>query len=406
MNKYLIIILLAFLIACNGKENFEVITTEVKLGTFIEEITEEGLVQSENSIAISTPRMSYRYGATKLAFIVNDGKEVLMGDTLLIFDPTEIKKGIITAEQQLEIANAEYEKMKATQESEIEDKDADLEITRISREISKINFENAQFESEITKKEIKLQLETANISLERAQEQIENRKKIHKEELYQKKLSMNQLVKRLDDANSALNNLFVVSPSNGIAIVKDSPFTGQKWQVGDQPYSGFPIIDLPDLSQMMAQVKINEVDVSKVKPGLQVVITPDAYSDTTYSGEIISVANLAQAKERNSKIKVFPVQIKIKGQNSKLFPGLTVSCKILVNKIDNVLFLPVESIFDELGNTFVYTKTGSGFKRQDIKIGNTNTDYAIILEGLTEGDEIALVDPFLNKNENHEENKN
>jgi hypothetical protein len=44
-----------------------------------------------------------------------------MGDTIMIFDPSEIRRAIVQAEQQIEIARAEYEKMKSTQQSEIED---------------------------------------------------------------------------------------------------------------------------------------------------------------------------------------------------------------------------------------------------------------------------------------------
>jgi len=57
-----------------------------------------------------------------------------------------------------------------------------------------------------------------------------------------------------------------VSPDKGITIKEDNWNTGQKWAVGDQPYSGSKIIELPDLSEMRAEVKINEVDVSKVLP--------------------------------------------------------------------------------------------------------------------------------------------
>lgn len=123
MSKYLTVLLLVGLLACNGKESLEVPTTLVKLGTFTEELTEEGVVQSVNSIVMVSPRISYRYGSLKIASIVEDGSEVLKGDTVLVFDPSEVKRGIITAEQQLEIAKAEYEKLKATQESEIEEHD-------------------------------------------------------------------------------------------------------------------------------------------------------------------------------------------------------------------------------------------------------------------------------------------
>ena len=405
MNKYLMLILLSFIIACNVKDQTEVPTTQVKKGNFIEELIEEGTVSSVNATSISTPRISYRYGSLKISSIVEDGSEVNKGDTVIIFNPTEVKKAIIDAEQQLEIAKAEYEKMKATQESEIDDLVADLQITEISQQISQINFDNAQFESEITRKEIELQLATANISLERAREQIENNKKIHTEELFQKQLNMNQLNTRLGEANESLNQLFVVSPSNGIAIVKENFMTRLKYQAGEQPYSGFPIIDLPDLSKMMAVAKINEVDIAKVKPGLIVNIQSDAYSDTTYTGVVSKVANLAQPKDRNGKIKVFPTEILIDGENTKLLPGLTISCKIKVNELKDVLYVPVECLFEEFGITYVYQKVGKGFKRKDVVIAEQNNDFVVVREGLAESDEIALADPFLNKQEENDENK-
>lgn len=399
MNKKIIFLLFLGMIACKSKVVQEVQTTLVKKGTFLEELTEEGTVRSVNSINITAPNISYRYGSLKITSMVSDGKEVNKGDTVIIFDPSEIKKAIITSQQQLEIANAEFEKLKATQQSEIEDLESDLEITRISQEISKINFEQAIYESDVTKKEINLKLETANIALERAKEQIENKKKIQQEDIFQKTLSIKQLTAALDDANRSVNSLFVISPSPGIAILKDNWMTNQKWQVGDQPYSGTTLIELPDLNEMMAEVKINEVDITKVVPGLKVEIKPDAYSDTIFSGKVFTVANLAQNKDSKTKIKIFPVQIKIEGTSRNLLPGLTVSCKIVIREMTDVLYVPVESIFKDHGIEFVYIKSGSGFKRKDIVVGSVNTDYVVIKEGLEENEELALTDPFLNKEE-------
>jgi multidrug resistance efflux pump len=399
MGKKIVLILCLGLVACNGKVDQEVQSTVVKRGTFIEEMTEEGTVRSVNSISIASPNVSYRYGALKITSIVNDGKEVDKGDTVIVFDPSEIKKAIITAQQQLEIANAEFEKLKATQQSEIDDLESDLEITRISQEISKINFEQAVYESDVKKKEINLKLETANIALARAKEQIENKKKIQKEDIFQKTLSIRQLTATLEDANRSVKSLFVISPSPGIAILKDNWMTNKKWQVGDQPWSGTTLIELPDLNEMMAEVKINEVDVTKIIMGLKVEIKPDAYSDTTFSGKVVAVANLAQNKDSKSKIKIFPVQIKIDGKSKNLLPGLTVSCKIKISEVTGVLYIPIEAIFKDQGSEFVYVKSASGFKRKDIKIGSVNTDFAIVADGLAENEELALTDPYLNKEE-------
>jgi HlyD family secretion protein len=399
MIKIITFLMLIILVSCKGKEASDIQVTSVKKGTFLEELTEQGTVEAVNSISVSAPSTSYRYGALKIAKIVDDGKEVEKGDTIMIFDPSEIKRAIIQAEQQLEIAEAEYEKLKSTQQSEIEDLEADLELAMISTEISKINSETSIYEPEATQKEIKLKLESATIAFERAKEQIENKKVIQREDLLQKSLAIKQLTSTLDDAKSSLNSLFVVSPAKGITIKEENWNTGQKWAVGDQPWSGSKLIELPDLSEMRAEVKINEVDVSKIIPGQRVEIRPDAYSDSSYAGKVESVANLAQNKDYKTKIKIFPVQIRISGQSKTLLPGLTVSCKIIVSEIEGVLYIPLESLFREQGMEFVYLKSGSGFKRRNIKTGAINTDFAIVMEGLDENDQVALSDPFLKKEE-------
>ena len=90
----------------------------------------------------------------------------------------------------------------------------------------------------------------------------------------------------------------------------------------------------------------------------------------------------------------------------KLLPGLTVSCRIIVSEIPGVLYIPLESLFRDQAVQYVYIKSGSGFKRSEIKTGAINTDFAIITEGLDENDLIALSDPFLQKAEIKEKSVN
>jgi HlyD family secretion protein len=393
MNKLSILLFFLIAFACKNKEVRDVQTTHVRSGTFTEELTEEGTLRAVNSISINAPSISYRYGGLKLTYIVEDGKEVHIGDTLMIFDLSEIMKAIADNEQGLVIANAELEKLIATQQSAISDLEADMEIARISREISKLNFEQSVFESDITRKEIALRLENADIALDRAKEQIENRKRINHEDLTQKKLSIKQLQDILDDARRSVSSLFVTSPANGIAIIEQNWMTQQKWQIGEQPYSGTKLIELPDLDAMLAEIKINEVDVSKILPDMEVTLITDAYSDMVYRGKVGSIANLAQNKDNNSKIKVFPVEIKISDNSENLLPGLTASCKIRIQEIPDVLYIPLEALFRDQADEFVYVKTSSGFRKQNVKTGISNTDFKVVTEGLNGDEELAMSDP-------------
>ena len=401
----LFILILLSIVACGEKESDQIPVGKAVRGTFYIDMYEEGEVEAINSVNISSPTISWRYGNLKITHLVKDGQDVNAGDTLLVFDPSEVQRGIVEAEGRMEISRADLEKMLAQHASDLEELRADYEVTRLSQEISKIRFESAIYESTVKKKEIQLNLEKADIALEKAKEQIDNRIKIQKEEVKQKNLSISQDQRNLDEANATLQKMYVVTPSSGIAIIAQNWSNGNKFQIGDQCWTGFPIIQLPDLSSLKATVKINEVDIAKISKGLKVEIKPDAFSDSVFSGTVDAVANLAVNKDNTSKIKIFPVEILINESSKNLLPGLTVSCRIIIDQIDDVLYIPLEGIHPEGDKYFVYKKTRGGYDKTYVTTGASNSDFVIITGGLSDKDEVALVDPFIDEKKDDKKSK-
>ena len=395
------------LVSCNKKVAQQVPEATVEQGTFYIDIYEEGEIEAINSINVSSPDMPWRFGNLKISNIVNDGTEVKAGDTLITFDPSEVRKAIFDYEERLIVTNAELEKMLAQQELEMEELNADYQVTRISHEITRMQLESAAHESDIKRREIKLNLDKADISLARAKEQIENRRKIQIEEVKQKRLSIRQDEERLEEAHNTLNKLFVIAPAPGIAIISHNWSTNSKFQMGDQCWRSQQLIQLPDLSKVKAKVNINEVDISKVTKGLKVQVRPDAFSDSTFTGYVATVANLAQNKDNKSSIKVFPVEIIVNEYNKNLLPGLTVSCRIIVDEIPDVTFMPLEALHVEGDKSYVYKKSVNGYDKVEVQTGRTNSDYVIIESGLNQGDKVALIDPasLEKKDEKKEETK-
>ena len=134
-------------------------------------------------------------------------------------------------------------------------------------------------------------------------------------------------------------------------------------------------------------------------------IRPDAFSDSTFTGTVTTVANLAQNKDNKSKIKVFPVEIVIDQYNKNLLPGLTVSCRIIVDELKNVCYVPLEALYMEGGKSYVYKKTMGGYEKVEVQTGRANSDYIIIESGLDEDDTVALTDPTVMAKKDKEENK-
>lgn len=400
MSKYisamLIVILTAIAFAGCASETTPVFATHtVKRGEFVSSVTETGELEAVQSRLIVAPLISWRFGALKITQIVEDGTEVQEGSVLLQFDKNEIQKNVDEARAELDIARAELRKAQVKHQSEIEEKEADLEIARLNHRISELKLEQATFEAEIERKRIELDLEKAAIALEKAGQEIENKKSINIQEVSKLQLKVQQAQAKMDEAEEALEKLTVTAPSPGIAIIQKSWQTGLKYQVDDQPYPGWPMIGLPDLSSMKADVMINEVDISKINVGQEVLIRLDAYPDSLYHGRVSEVASLGRNKDRDSKVKVFDTTILLEGHDQQLMPGMTVSAEVIVERIPDVLFVPLEALFTREGASIVYVRKGGEYEARSVTPGRENDDYVIITEGIEEGEDVALFDPTL-----------
>ncbi len=384
---------LAALTACAGVAAPKVETYKVKPAEFTSNITVTGELEAVRSVVVVAPPIDWRFGELKIVKLVDDGKQVENGDLLVQFDEGEVQKAISEAKSNLEIAEAELRKARANNNSEIEGLQIDLEISRVNREIAQLKLEQAVFKAEIDRKQDEFRLEEAGIKLELAGRELENKKNIHREEISKLKLKLQQEQDKLDAAKNTLSMLTVKAPASGIAILRKNPYTRDKYQLEDQVYAGWPVIGLPDLSQMKAKVQTSEIEIAKVKIDQQASVTLDAYPDTTFTGRVVEIALLARSKSKEAKVKVFDVVVKLDGHDEKLMPGMTISCQLLVERIPNALSVPLPAVFEQNGKPIVYRRTGRRFEAHSVTLGEENGTHVVVESGLSDGDEVALANP-------------
>ena len=394
MKKSIILSSILLMMACaSDKEESKIPEATVQEGTFQVDLYEEGQIEAFSSININAPNISWRFGNLKIAELVEDGTQVKAGDTVCVFDPSEVNKAILESEDRLIVSRAEMEKMMAQHQLDMENLQAEYRTSEITFEITRMQLESAAHESDIKRREIELNLEKAGIALERAKEQIENRRRIQQEEQKQMQLSIDEDEARLKEAHETLDKLSMVSPSDGIAIISHNWSTQNKYQIGDQMWPNNTLMQLPNLSKLKTKININEVDISYITRDLRVEVKPDAFSDSTFTGRVIHVANLAVNKDNNSNIKVFPVEILLDQTNKNLLPGLTVSSRVVIDEIEDVQYIPLEALHTEGNIKYVYRRKGGEYERVEVQTGLTNSDYVIITEGLKRNDHVALIDP-------------
>ena len=162
-------------------------------------------------------------------------------------------------------------------------------------------------------------------------------------------------------------------------------------QAGALLYSQQPIFTLPDLNHMKVKMKIHESVVKKVKVGLPATIKVEALPNVTMHGTVQKVATLAQSEWRSS-VKEYETEISVDdlSQTGGLKPGMTGEIRILIETRQNVLLVPVQSITERDSKHYAYVAGAMGMSRREVQIGESNEQFVQIVEGIEEGEKVAL----------------
>lgn len=397
-NKYLlfsslVVIILVGILLLTGVSSVDpqIPTYKVKRDNFLVTITESGEIRAKNSVPVNAPRIR---GNLKIIYMIPEGTTVKPGEMLMKFDPIEALTAVKDAKSQLDIAMSEKKKLQANHESNMAKMESSLKSAEISFELSKLKLEQIKYEAEAKQQEQKLQYQQDEISYNRTKKEYESMLLIQQSEMAKMNVEIEQKRGELERAQRELDELTVTAPAPGLVVYSVNwNNSGRKFAVGDSPWRGANIMSLPDLSDMESITNVNEVDVSKLKDGLETVVKLDAFQDTSFHGKVSQIASLGKKKERDSNIKVFEVIVAIEDTSVLLKPGMTTSNKIIINQVPDVLFVPHEAVFVKGEEQIVYVQNGSGFEERKVVLGIKSEDYVIVKSGLVKDEIVAMRDP-------------
>ena len=154
------------------------------------------------------------------------------------------------------------------------------------------------------------------------------------------------------------------------------------------------IITIPDLHRMSVNVKIHESYIKKIKVGQKARITVDAYPDQPLMGEVTVVGVLPDSQNRwlNPDLKVYLTTVTIGGTNNWLKPGMSAKVEILVDHLDDVVYVPVQSIVAANGKQYCFANSFGKPDRREVQVGEFNDEFIEIKSGLKQG-ELVLLNP-------------
>ena len=156
------------------------------------------------------------------------------------------------------------------------------------------------------------------------------------------------------------------------------------------------IIRLPDTSAMKAVCRINEGQVSKLRvdPKNPLRATVDIVGQAALNtGWLSSISIMADSSNRfwNPDSKEYPVDITLDHTPSGLKPGVTANVKIYVDRLHNVLAVPVSAVYAAGADNYVFVRSDGGPKPAKVKIGEMNETHVQVASGISQGQQVLIL---------------
>ncbi len=385
MKKYIYVIIVAAVVlggylVVNAlfTTSIDIPTAHAKRGEFVISLDENGTVDAKRAVTLSAPRIR----GLQITWLAPEGSTVKKGDPVIKFDATEQMSELQENQSNLKIAQAALERAK--QEYTIQEKQLNLDLEKSRR-----NYDEKKYEAPRVAEEAKMELELAQLNFKAKLDQLTA-------DVQKAEVEVNRASDKVDQAQRELEQLTMKAPIPGLVVYLEiwKGSSMEKVQEGDSPWPGQGLVNLPDLGEMMVETTVSEVDANKVDTGQEVLVTLDAYPDVQFPGKVTKKGTLARRKEPGSKINVFDVEVSILEQDVRLKPGMSAACNIVVNRLPDVVSVPLEAVFEKNDTTVVYLKGG---KKREVAVGRRNDMYIEVSDGLKGNEEVCLVDPTLDE---------
>ena len=368
----------------------------VMKGQFRQSVIETGEIQAEHFSTVTMPKINSVYGYNfKIIGLAEHGKNVKKGDKVIVVDPSSVLKYIIEKRESLENEVASSNKLKAQIMNNLQDLKGQLKNEEYSYEIKKLQLEKSAFESVGIRKVIELEFRQSEIRLNKIKMKLAAKPLLDSLEYRIQQIKLIQKENELKVAEETLQQLAVTSPLDGVFVLDRNSRTGQTIKVGDEVYLGNTVAKIPDIRTMKVSGIILENDISRIKPGLNVVVRMDALPNVPFTGKLSKVS-LVCIPQQDGK-KVFQSEVMITDNDPRLKPGMTVRCEYITYEGENEIFVPSNCLVEENKHYYCFVRKRGKIKKTEVETGPSNNMYTIVSGDINVGQELVLPENILTK---------
>ncbi len=364
-----------------------------KLDATIESVGEvKGEKATEINIPIEIRDRELRIWEIKIVDMVEEGKIVKKGDYIAQLDQTEISNRLRDRMQEKEKRDADLKNARIDSTVRLTQLREEIANSVLDLEYNKIDLEQSHYESEAYQRKAQMTYQKAELQVDKKRRdyQLErNRLKMQVQRHERRLESLDDIIARYQQAIAATR---ITTPQDGIVMLGTN-WSGTKYSKDDEISIWQPLVaTLPDMSSVISETYIKEIDISKVSKGDSVQITIDALQNRYYTGKVIYIASIGE-DHPGFDMKVFKVIVRFQDRDDDLKPGMTCTNHIVFEHYLDQPLIPVEAVHSDSSQSIVYLKSGGNVTKQPVELGAENKGMTVVLDGLQEGDRILMNPP-------------
>ena len=341
-----------------------------------------GELEAVASEPIHVPRT--RVWQVPIRWMEQDGARVHKGQKVLELDNSQFTGDLEQKKLARSSAHNDFNRKRAEVAGELADKRFALEQRRI--ELEKARVEAAVPEALLPGRayqERQLAMARAEVGHAKAAEDLATALRATEAEIEELAIALRRAQDEITTAESAIEALAVVAPSDGILLVAENPGVGRKFQVGDNAWVGLAVMSIPDLSTMQVEARLSDVDDGRIALGSRAQCTVDAYPDRSFGGEVVEIAPIAQEEADASLRRSFRVVVRLdEADPERMRPGMSVRVEVSQPAIEQVLVAP-RAALDLTGEAPRALLADGGAVA--VRLGACTAAHCVVEEGLVEG---------------------
>ncbi len=378
----------------------QVPTATVQLGEFVDYVQIRGQVAAAKSVLLAAPPVT---GDIRIIKVVRTGTAVKQGDAVVEFDVSKLRDTLNQKRSEVKQAEAEIEQARAKARLQEEQDQTDLLRSRYDVDRAKLEVSKQEILSKIEGEERKLDLANAQQRLAEAEQKL-------KSDRAAARAGINSMVQKYDNALAEVKRaerdiaaMSLRAPVEGLVTLQPnwrasgfSSGNAPEFKEGDLAWPGAGIAELPDLSTLEVQARIDEVDRGRLKVGQVATIRVDAVPDREFTGRVSEIGTLAKT---DFSVWPFPrnfdLTIKLDQLDPRLRPGMNATTRIAVERVPNSILVPAQAVFQKGGATVAYVLRGSTFEPRVVDVALRSEKQLAIAKGLKPEEKVALTDPTL-----------